>query len=111
MLHINAYFVGFMNKNNIVEGPYLCCIFSFWNVYHYAYIYIFMFKFSVIVMCIQFYFSVLGYAAYLTRNISSYKQQVESGFMFLMQYPGRNSPILQLDPLIRMNNLPQIFLR
>jgi hypothetical protein len=61
--------------------------------------------------CIQFFFTVLGYAAYLSCNISSYKQQVESGFMFLMQDRGPDSPILQLDPLIRMNSLPHIFLR
>jgi hypothetical protein len=49
-----------------------------------------MFKFLIIIMCIQF--SLLGYAAYLTRNISSYKQQVEAGFMLLIQYPGRDFP-------------------
>jgi hypothetical protein len=52
----------------------------------------FMFNFSIIVVCIQFFFSVLGYLAYLTRNILSWKYQVESGFMFLMQYPGHDSP-------------------
>jgi hypothetical protein len=52
-----------------------------------------MFKFSITVVCIQFFFSVLGYAAYLTRNISSYKYQVEPGFMFLMQYLGRDFPV------------------
>jgi hypothetical protein len=59
-----------------------------------------MFKFSIIVECIQFFFSVLGYAAYLIRNISSHKYQVESGFMFLIQCPGRDFP----DPSTR--NLP-----
>jgi hypothetical protein len=63
-----------MNKHNIFEDLYLCCIF-FKNIYHYLLAYIFnvMYKFSVIVMLIQFFFSILGYAAYLTRNIFSYK--------------------------------------
>jgi hypothetical protein len=58
-----------------------------------------VFKFSIIVVCIQFFFSVLGYSAYLT-HISSFKYQFESGVMFLIQYPGRDFP----DPSTR--NLP-----
>jgi hypothetical protein len=71
MVHINTYFACFMNKHNILMISmlhifFLKCssLYIFFN---------FMFKFSIIVVCIQFFLSVLGYAAYLTRNISSYK--------------------------------------
>jgi hypothetical protein len=37
MVHINAYFACFMNRHIIFEDLYLCCIFSFWNIYHYIY--------------------------------------------------------------------------
>jgi hypothetical protein len=72
-VHINVYFASFMNKHNIFEYIYLYCIRFFKYLSLYIYIFNFMFKFSIIFMCIQLFFSLLGYAAYLTRNISLYK--------------------------------------
>jgi hypothetical protein len=91
MLNINAYFACIMNKHSIFKDLYVAHFFFVIMFHHHIFFY-FMFKFSIIVMCIQFFFSVLGNTAYLTRNISSYKQQGESGFMLLMQYPVRGFP-------------------
>jgi hypothetical protein len=84
----------------------ICAAYFLFKIFIIIYIFYCMFKFLITIVYTSYtIFSVLGYTAYLTRNISLYKQQVESGFMLLMQYPGRVSPRRNF-PYPSTRNLP-----